>query len=50
MIVNAASDQTGGQLALAVMHIDSFAGGEVHLKSPDGPRLSFLDLPYAIPQ
>lgn len=50
MIVNAAHDETGGQLALAVMQSDSRAGGEVHLKAPDGPRLSFLDLPYIIPQ
>ncbi len=49
MIVNAAPDPAGGQLALAVMHIDSFAGNQVHWKSLEGPQLSFLELPYGIP-
>jgi hypothetical protein len=27
----------------------SSADGDVHVGSPSGPRLSFLDLPYALP-
>jgi len=49
MIVNAAPDPAGGHAVLAVMHIESFLGNDVHLKSPGGPRLEFADLPYAIP-
>jgi tRNA-modifying protein YgfZ len=49
MIVNAAPDPAGGHAVLAVMHIESFLGKDVHLKSPDGPRLEFAALPYAIP-
>ena len=50
MVVNAAPAPEGGELALAVMHIDSFKGRDVHVNSPDGPKLEFLDLPYSIPE
>jgi len=49
MIVNAAPSPAGGYAALAVMHIASFNGGEVRLKSSDGPLLKFVALPYKIP-
>ena len=49
MIVNAARGPDGRPVALAVMHIESFKRGEVHLKVPTGPRLEFMDLPYPIP-
>ena len=49
MIVNSARDPDHRYAALAVMHIESFNAGEVHLKSPAGPRLIFMDLPYPIP-
>ena len=49
MIVNAARGPDGRPAALAVMHIESFKRGEVHLKDPAGPRLEFMDLPYSIP-
>jgi len=49
MIVNSAAGPDGGHAVLAVMHIESFNAGEVHLKSPTGTRLVFMDLPYAIP-
>ncbi|MBI2289829.1 MAG: folate-binding protein YgfZ, partial [Betaproteobacteria bacterium] len=46
MIVNAAAAPDGGFDMLAVMQIESAQRGEVHWKSPDGPRLKFSDLPY----
>lgn len=49
MIVNAAADPDRPREVLAVMHIESFKAGEVHLKTADGPRLRFSDLPYLIP-
>jgi folate-binding protein YgfZ len=49
MIMNAAPTPEGRKAVLAVMHIESFKGGDVHLNSPAGPRLDFLSLPYAIP-
>jgi folate-binding protein YgfZ len=49
MIVNAAPAPGGGTAVLAVLHIESFKGGDVHLKSPTGPQLEFLELPYEIP-
>jgi tRNA-modifying protein YgfZ len=49
MIVNAARMENGSWTALAVMHIDSYKSGDVHVKSPSGPRLSFLELPYPVP-
>lgn len=49
MILNAAPSPRGGHTALAVMHISSFRGGDVHLNSPTGPALKFRALPYEIP-
>ena len=49
MIVNTASAPDGDIAVLAVMHIASFKGGDVRLKSPAGPRLNFRNLPYEIP-
>ena len=49
MIVNAAPSPEGGHDVLAVMHIASFLGGDVRLKSPDGPPLKFTALPYKMP-
>ena len=47
-IVNAAPAPGGGFEALAVLQTSSHETGEVHLGSPDGPRLAFLDLPYSL--
>jgi folate-binding protein YgfZ len=49
MIVNAELSPDGGCDALAVVQIGSRESSIVHLKSPDGPALRFLPLPYAIP-
>ncbi|HEV7822191.1 MAG TPA: folate-binding protein, partial [Burkholderiales bacterium] len=49
MVVNSATGPDGRQAMLAVMQIDSFNAGEVHLKSPAGARLVFASLPYAVP-
>jgi len=46
MIVNAAPSPDGGHDVLAVIQIESFRHGKVHWKSPAGPQLRFLDLPY----
>ena len=46
MIVNAAAAPDGGFDMLAVMQIESAQRGDVHWKSPEGPRLKFLELPY----
>ena len=48
MTVNAAAAPDGGFDMLAVMQIESAQRGDVHWKSPDGPRLKFLELPYRI--
>lgn len=48
-LVNVAPLADGGFEALAVLQTSSREAGEVHLGSPDGPRLHFLDLPYALP-
>lgn len=49
-LVNVVSAPSGGFEALAVMQISCAEAGEVHLGSPQGPRLQFLDLPYALPE
>jgi hypothetical protein len=49
MIVNSAPSPDGGHDVLAVMHIASFQGGDVRFKSPGGPPLKFMPLPYKIP-
>lgn len=47
-LVNVVPAPDGGFEALAVMQTSS-AAGDVHVGSPAGPRLSFLQLPYALP-
>ncbi|MCK0511420.1 YgfZ/GcvT domain-containing protein [Aromatoleum buckelii] len=48
-LVNVAPSPEGGFEALAVMQTSCAEAGDVHLGSLTGPRLSFLDLPYALP-
>jgi hypothetical protein len=45
-IVNAARSPGGGHDVLAVIQIASAEGGAVRWKSPEGPALSMLPLPY----
>lgn len=47
-LVNVVPAPEGGFEALAVMQMSS-ADGDVHVGSLGGPRLSFLELPYALP-
>jgi folate-binding protein YgfZ len=47
-IVNAARSPEGGCDALAVIQIASAAKGDVRWKSPDGPPLKRLPLPYEV--
>ncbi|HAF55074.1 MAG TPA: folate-binding protein [Thauera sp.] len=47
-LVNVAATADGGSEALAVIQCSSAEAGELHLGAPDGPRLSVLDLPYAL--
>ena len=47
-VVNAAAAPDGGFDMLAVMQIESAQQGDVHWKSPEGPRLKFMELPYSI--
>jgi len=48
-VVTAAPAPDGGWELLAVVEIASQAAGDVRLGDADGPRLTFLDLPYAVP-
>lgn len=48
MVANAAPAPGGGTDLLAVLQTSSHEGGEVHLRSSDGPRLIFKPLPYSI--
>lgn len=47
-LVNVVAAPEGGFEALAVLQTSS-ADAEIHLGRPDGPRLSILELPYALP-
>ncbi|HSC93917.1 MAG TPA: folate-binding protein YgfZ [Burkholderiales bacterium] len=47
-IVNAARSPEGGHDVLAVIQIASAEKGNVHWKSPNGPSLKLLPLPYAV--
>lgn len=47
-LVNVAPTADGGFEALAVLQCSSAEAGEVRVGAPDGPRLSLLDLPYAL--
>ena len=49
MIVNAAPVPDSSHLVLAVVHLESFKAGAVHIGSLAGPRLEFMDLPYPVP-
>jgi folate-binding protein YgfZ len=48
MIVNAEPAPEGGYDALAVMQIVQAREGNVHWRTPDGPQLKFLKLPYSL--
>ena len=48
MVVNVQRSPEGGCDLLAVVQIESRAHSTVHLKSPGGPALRFLDLPYPV--
>jgi len=48
-VVNAAPAPGGGSDLLAVAQTQAAAESTLHLRAPDGPRLTLLDLPYAIP-
>ncbi len=48
-IINAAPAPEGGYDALAVLQIESAAGGDTHWKSLEGPQLQLRPLPYEIP-
>ncbi len=45
-IVSSAPSPDGGYEALAVIEIAAVEAGDIHLGAVDGPRLTFLDLPY----
>lgn len=47
-LLSVAPAPQGGFDTLAVTQIASFEGGQVHVGSPDGPLLSFGNLPYAV--
>ena len=48
-IVNAARSPESGQDVLAVVQIASARRGDIHWKTPDGPALKLLPLPYEVP-
>ena len=48
IVANAAAAPKGGTDLLVVLRIDSFEEGNVHLRSPAGPRLTFRALPYSL--
>lgn len=48
MIANAAPVPAGGVDVLAVIQTSSVETGSIHWKTPDGPQLTILPLPYAI--
>ncbi len=45
-IVNVAPAREGGYDTLTIVRTESAAGNAVHWKTPDGPLLKFMDLPY----
>ncbi|WP_118181318.1 YgfZ/GcvT domain-containing protein [Paraburkholderia phosphatilytica] len=49
MIVNVAAAPQGGVDALVEIKLAALEAGGVHLGAADGPLLSFLPLPYALP-
>ncbi len=50
MVVDAVPAPDGGCDLLAVVQIDATLASQLHLGTADGPVLSLLGLPYAIPQ
>jgi folate-binding protein YgfZ len=48
-LVEVAPSPEGGYECLAVMQSSCADAGDVHVGAADGPRLSFLTLPYAVP-
>lgn len=48
-LVNVAPSPDGGFEALAVMQTSCAAAGDARVGAPDGPRVRFLELPYALP-
>ena len=48
-IVNAARSPESGHDVLAVVQIASAGRGDIHWKTPDGPVLKLLPLPYDVP-
>ncbi|OIP09235.1 MAG: glycine cleavage system protein T [Betaproteobacteria bacterium CG2_30_59_46] len=48
MVVNAQPAPAGGYDLLAVIPTGSVEAGAVHFKTPDGPALHFLPLPYPV--
>ena len=48
MVVSAQPAPGGGHDLLAVVQLSSRESSTVHLRSPDGPVLGFLELPYAV--
>ncbi|WP_133648845.1 YgfZ/GcvT domain-containing protein [Paraburkholderia flava] len=49
MVVNAAWAPGGGVDVLVEIKLAALEGGSVHVAAADGPALSFLPLPYALP-
>jgi tRNA-modifying protein YgfZ len=49
MLVNTAAAPEGGVDALVEIKLAALEGGTVHLGAADGPQLTFLPLPYALP-
>ena len=45
-VVTTAPSPSGGMELLVVLPSSAAKAGEIHLRAPDGPRLSLLELPY----
>ena len=50
LVVDAAPSPNGGHDLLAVVQANSKGNSTVHLRSPAGPTLEFLPLPYELPE
>lgn len=48
-VVQAQSAPQGGTELLAVLQIAQVEQGSIHLESPQGPKLDFIELPYEVP-
>jgi folate-binding protein YgfZ len=49
IVINAAPSPDGGYELLAALQTAAVERGDLHLRTPDGPPLRLLPLPYAIP-